>query len=285
MDESKKEILEKEKIYHEKKKARTPIYIVIGVLIIYAFFFTSKLTIPQPITSEKDVTALGVEEEYTENRSVTLVSAEYSKDQEIMEIVLNLKNNNYDNVDTYYYALTVMNEKSSKIKIKEIFNEDLFTVIRLEGVKKNYREIEFMLAPKVGDINEISDEMTATVILNKYNVDTVNRINTSKTKTDYLQERLVGMVDQLKDRLERQEDKLQQLKTKKSSLEKEITDSEKEQKYMTAEEVQEMTERNQSNQDTILETDELIKKQQKKIEKTQREIKDAKEKAAALGGQ
>ena len=62
MDESKKEILEKEKIYHEKKKARTPIYIVIGVLIIYAFFFTSKLTIPQPITSEKDVTALGVEE-------------------------------------------------------------------------------------------------------------------------------------------------------------------------------------------------------------------------------
>lgn len=42
MDESKKEILEKEKIYHEKKKARTPIYIVIGVLIIYAFFFTSK---------------------------------------------------------------------------------------------------------------------------------------------------------------------------------------------------------------------------------------------------
>lgn len=285
MDESKKEILEKEKIYHKKKKARTPIYIVIGVLIIYAFFFTSKLTIPQPITSEKDVTALGVEEEYTENRSVTLVSAEYSKDQEIMEIVLNLKNNNYDNVDMYYYALTAMNEKSSKIKIKEIFNEDLFTVIRLEGVKKNYREIEFMLAPKVGDINEISDEMTATVILNKYNVDTVNRINTSKTKTDYLQERLVGMVDQLKDRLERQEDKLQQLKTKKSSLEKEITDSEKEQKYMTAEEVQEMTERNQSNQDTILETDELIKKQQKKIEKTQREIKDAKEKAAALGGQ
>ena len=76
MDESKKEILEKEKIYHEKKKARTLIYIVIGVLIIYAFFFTSKLTIPQPITSEKDVTALGVEEEYTENRSVTLVSAE-----------------------------------------------------------------------------------------------------------------------------------------------------------------------------------------------------------------
>ena len=138
MDESKKEILEKEKIYHEKKKARTPIYIVIGVLIIY-------------------VTALGVEEEYTENRSVTLVSAEYSKDQEIMEIVLNLKNNNYDNVDTYYYALTAMNEKSSKIKIKEIFNEDLFTVIRLEGVKKNYREIEFMLAPKVGDINEIND--------------------------------------------------------------------------------------------------------------------------------
>ena len=87
----------------------------------------------------------------------------------------------------------------------------------MEGVKKNYREIEFMLAPKVGDINEISDEMTATVILNKYNVDTVNKINTSKTKTDYLQERLVGMVDQLKDRLERQEDKLQQLKTKKSS--------------------------------------------------------------------
>lgn len=285
MDENKKEILEKEKIYHEKKRSRTPIYIVIGVLIIYAFFFTSKLTIPQPITSAKDVTALGSEEDYAENRSVTLVSAEYSRDQEIMEIVLNLKNSNYDNIDEYYYALTAVNEKSSKIKIKEIFNEDLFTVIRLEGVKKNYREIEFMLAPKVDDINEISDEMTATVILNKYNVDSVSKINTSKTKTDYLKERLVGMTEQLEDRIARQKDKLQQLKTKKASLEKEITDSEKEQKYMTAEEVREMTERNQSNQDTIAETEELIEKQQKKIEKTQREINDAKEKAAALSGQ
>ena len=39
MDESKKEILEKEKIYHEMKKARTPIYIVIGWDFFYKFAY------------------------------------------------------------------------------------------------------------------------------------------------------------------------------------------------------------------------------------------------------
>lgn len=282
MNESKKEILEKEKIYHEKKKTRKPIYIVIGVLIIYAFFFTSKLTIPQPITDKSDVTIIGEEVEYGDNRGATLVSAEYSKEQEMMELVLNLKNDNYDNINDYYYALTAVNEKSDKIKIKEVFNEDLFTVIRLNGVKKNYREIEFLIAPKLADINEITDDQTAILTLNKYNVTSVSKIKTDKTKTDYLKERLMGMLQQLEARLAKQEDKLEKLEVKKAALGKEIADSEKEQKYMTAEEVQEIIERNQSNRDLIDETTDAIEKQKKKIEKTQAEIKDAKEKADAL---
>lgn len=282
MSENKKEVLEKEKIYHEKRKTRMPIYIVICVLLVYVFFFTSKITIPQPITNETNVTILGKEEEFANNRSVTLVSAEYSREQELIELVLSLKNDNYDNVNNYYYALTAVNERSSKIKIKEVFNEELFTVIRLYNVKKNFREIEFLLAPKIGEISDVTDDMTANIILNKYNVTSVNKIKTDKTKMDYLQDRLIGIVSQLEEKLHRQEENLEKLQIQKSSLEEEIINSEKEQKYMTEKEIQEAADRNQSNQDLIDETIMTIEKQKKKIEKTQAEIKDAKEKADAL---
>lgn len=282
MSENKKEVLEKEKIYHEKRKTRMPIYIVICVLLVYVFFFTSKITIPQPITNETNVTILGKEEEFANNRSVTLVSAEYSREQELIELVLSLKNDNYDNVNNYYYALTAVNERSSKIKIKEVFNEELFTVIRLYNVKKNYREIEFLLAPKIGEISDVTDDITANIILNKYNVTSVNKIKTDKTKMDYLQDRLIGIVSQLEEKLHRQEENLEKLQIQKSSLEEEIINSEKEQKYMTEKEIQEAADRNQSNQDLIDETIMTIEKQKKKIEKTQAEIKDAKEKADAL---
>ena len=282
MSENKKEVLEKEKIYHEKRKTRMPIYIAICVLLVYVFFFTSKITIPQPITNETNVTILGKEEEFANNRSVTLVSAEYSREQELIELVLSLKNDNNDNVNNYYYALTAVNERSSKIKIKEVFNEELFTVIRLYNVKKNFREIEFLLAPKIGEISDVTDDMTANIILNKYNVTSVNKIKTDKTKMDYLQDRLIGIVSQLEEKLHRQEENLEKLQIQKSSLEEEIINSEKEQKYMTEKEIQEAADRNQSNQDLIDETIMTIEKQKKKIEKTQAEIKDAKEKADAL---
>lgn len=284
MSESKKEIQEKEKTYHGKTKSKRPIYITAVILLIYIFFFTSKLTVPQPITKADNVTIPGTEEEFAQNRSVTLLSAEYSKDQEMLEMVLNLKNENYDNVNDYYYALTAVNENSADIEIKEVIKEDLLAVIRLQGVKKNYREIEFMIAPKLGPINEISDDMTASIILNKYNVTTVSKIDTAKTKTEYLQERLIGMTQQLESKLDKQEYKLEQLETKKAALQKEIEDSEKEEKYMTAAEAKSTALRNAENQELILDTEDLIQKQKEKITKTKAEIEDAQSKIKALKG-
>lgn len=279
MGKIKKEILEKEKIYHERKKSRMPIYMSIVVLIIYAFFFTSKLTIPQPISSKEQVTELGYAEEFAENRTVTLVSAEYSKEQKILELVLNFKNKNYDNVNDYFYSLTSTNADPADIKIDEIFNEDLFTVIRLSNVKKNYREIEFLLAPRIGEISDVTDDMTASIILNKYNVTLVDRIDTSKSREDYLKERLARLVDQLEKNLKRQEKKLEKLNDQKTAFKVEINNSQKEQKYMTAEEIAESNTRNEENQERILQVEEDIRKQESKIAKTKKEIEDAKAKA------
>lgn len=279
MGKIKKEILEKEKIYHERKKSRMPIYMSIVVLIIYAFFFTSKLTIPQPISSKEQVAELGYAEEFAENRTVTLVSAEYSKEQKILELVLNFKNKNYDNVNDYFYSLTSINADPADIKIDEIFNEDLFTVIRLSNVKKNYREIEFLLAPRIGEISDVTDDMTASIILNKYNVTLVDRIDTSKSREDYLKERLARLVDQLEKKLKSQEKKLEKLNDQKTAFKAEINNSQKEQKYMTSEEIAESNTRNEENQERILQVEEDIRKQESKIAKTKKEIEDAKAKA------
>ena len=272
-----KDIKEKEKIYHKKTKAKYPIIIAACIVLMYAFFFTSKLTLPEHISDRTLTTKIGQENDFSENRSCTLVSAKYSESQNVMEVILNLKNENYDNVNDYYYALTSVGEDPADIKINEIYNEDLFTVIRLENLDPSFREINFLIAPKtVADINKVKDENTASIILNKYNVSNVQHIDLDKTKTEYAIERLEGMVGTLNKRLDRQNKKLQELNTQLKALKEEENLLNEESKYMTDSEVREKKEHINQNDNLQAEVEQEIVKQQNKIKNTEAEIANAK---------
>lgn len=277
MSDSSKDIKEKEKIYHKKTKAKYPIIMAACIVMVYAFFFTSQLTLPEHISDRNLTTKIGQENDFSENRSYTLVSAKYSEEQKVMEVILNLQNENYDNVNDYYYALTSVGEDSSDIKINEVYNEDLFTVVRFENLDPSFREINFMIAPKtVNDIAEVKDEDTASIILNKYNISDVQHIDLDKTKTEYAIERLEGMVGTLNERLDRQKEKLQELNTQLQALKDEESLLNEESKYMTDSEVEERKEHIQQNDNLQAEIEQEIVKQENKIKNTEAEIANAK---------
>lgn len=277
-----KEEMEREKIYINPKKRNTFVVLLIAIIAVYLFFFTSKILIPEPITDKSMVTKIGDTTDFAQNRTYTLLSAEYSPDQMVMEIMITFQNLNYDNVNDYYYAITSTGADPSDIIINNLYNEDLFTVIRLENLKKNYGEIDLLFAPKVGKIEDVTDDMTGTIILNKYNVDEKNMIDLEKTKEDYLQDRLEKIIDELYKKLNRQEEKLELLINRKTALEDEISNSEKDADYMTAGELYEQEKAINENKEELEETKKEIETQKKRIANTQNDIKDAESKSADM---
>ncbi len=281
MSKEKKEISEKNRMYQKKRKSVVRICIF-AVVMIYAFFFTSKLIIPAPLTGPGEVTRIGQEAEYAENRTCSLISADYAQEQELMEIVLTFTNENYDGIDDYYYALECTGASTKKLTIKEVYHEDLFTVLRIQNLPKGYHELTLLYAPKLVAMEEVTDDMTGKVILNKHNVEETAKIDTGKNRADYYKERLSAMEDALEEKLARQQAKLSELEIRKKALEDEIMEIEENRLYMTADEIQMQQERAISNTEEIAGTDEEIILQKKRIEAIKESIKDVREKENAL---
>ena len=272
-----KEIKEKNKIYHKQKKRKSKYYLIGAVVIIYCFFFLSSLILPAQRTDKADTTPVGEPVPFAENRTVTLVDAKYSKEQELMEIVLHFTNQNYDNVNEYYYALTLAGASTKGMKVEEIYNEDLFTVLRVKDVPPKYTEMTILFAPKVVDETDITDEITGTVTLNKFNV-TSATIELNKARTAYLAERMNLVIANYEKQLSRQKNKLEELQQMEAAIISENEEFEKNKKYMTDQEISEKELVIIEKQDTLVEVREDIATQKAKIQNTQDKIDESKKK-------
>lgn len=282
MENPGKDINEKNKIYAAKRKGKKKRNIAIGaVLCIYTFLFASSFVLPSELSSASEVTEMGSEIEFAENRAVTLVSATYDESKELMELVMNFKNNNYDNIDDYYYAVELAGTSSRGVITNEIYNDNLITVIRVEHLPKNYDEMTFLFAPKAGELTTVTDEMTGEIILNKYNV-TIGSVDLNKSKTDYLIDRMDSIIKNYEKRLERKNKQLKEVENRISALEGEIADLEKNEMYMTEEEIARKQQTILNNQDEIVEAQEELNKYKAQISQIEEDIREAEARRNAM---
>lgn len=279
--ESIKEIKEKNKIYSRQKNRKSKFYIIGAVVLIYCFFFLSSFILPAQRTDQENVTQVGEAVSFAENRTYTLVDAKYSKEQEMMEVVLHFTNQNYDNVNEYYYALTLTGASTKGMVVEEVFNEDLFTVLRVKDVPSNYTEMTILFAPKTVSMDKVTDENTGSIILNKYNV-CESEIDLNKTRTEYLKERMLAVIESYEKQLSNQKKKLEELEQTKEAIMSENEDFEKNKKYMTSQEIQQKELVIIENQDRLVEITEDIEEQKVKIENTKAKISEAEAKVKQL---
>lgn len=272
--------MEKEKKILSRKSINTTIIVFICIILIYIFFFTSKWLLPANITSESSTPQIGKEIQFGNDREYNLISVAYSKEDQEMEIVMSLTNNSYDNVNEYYTAVNVLGGSSKKVEIKEIMNQSLLTVFRIENLK-SFDEITFMLAPKIADINEVKDEDTAFIALNKYNITEVSHIK-DKSKEEYMTDRLEMMIADFKSKIETEENKLDELNNKVKSLEKENEDYSKNEKFLTSEEQTEARIKIETNKQNIETTKTEIANQQKIINQLKVELEESENRLEAL---
>lgn len=276
-EEAIKDIVKREKLYKNNNADKKLIIGLILVAAVYVFFFTSNLTMTPPISSASGTSKIGEEYEFAEKRTVRIADARYSADQKMMEVVLNFTNENHDGINDYYYVIELLNGNSEKVKIEEVYNEELFTVLRFADLKQSYKELTLYFAPKTVEMKDVTDDMTGTIVLNKRNM-SYGKIDTSRTREAYLEERLDGIAESYQTRLEKQEEKLEEYMSRKAALEDENDKLKENEKYMTEREVNENKYNIYENEMEIAELNDLIREQETKIERTKNEILDVENK-------
>lgn len=268
-------------VYHDQRNKVMRISILVVLVLCYTFFFSSKLLLPPIISPASAVTSIGQVTEYTDGRSAVLVSAKYAKEQRLMEVTLQLTNDTFDNVNDYYYSFELLGRSPKNVEIKEVMNDQLITVLQFHNLK-SFDECTLYFAPKSGKLSDVTDDETGIFILNKHNIDYVNHIETGKTETDYLRERLHNVIAEYEESLETQNRKLEKLQTKVEALLNENAEMERNKKYLTAIELDSSEDKIKENLEVIAETKTEISAQETKVKNLEKLIAEAKEKEAAL---
>lgn len=272
----KRELEQKNQVYRKAKRSRKPYYLIGSILLVYLFFFCSNLIFPQGEVHKAGATKPGEAVPFAENRTVTLIQATYSPDQELMEIVLQYTNENYDNVNDYYYTMTLAGADTKGLTVNPRFEEPLITVLLIPNLPEDYRELTLLFAPKTVSMDQITDDITGTVVLNEYNVieGTVDR---SKTKSAYLKERLEVILASYEKTLQRQEKQKAKLENRIEALLSEQDAFQENKRYMTEEEVEQGEDLLLKNETELMEVREELKQQEARIKETKKLIEDAKE--------
>lgn len=271
----------RQKYKNEKVKMFRIIFFTI-VVLVYICFFTSKLWIPPELTSKENVTTLGEEITYCEEeRTYKIVSATYDEEKQEFEIVMQLANKSYDGINDYYYAFTLTGAREKHTVTKEILNDSLVAVVRVYNIK-DFREMNFYIAPKLSDdISDITDEQTAFLIFNKYNI-TYADIDDNKTAEEYLRDRVQAIYeDYLKDE-EKRNNKIKELQQELEAVKQDSIEINESMEYMTYEEQIYAEKTLDDNEAKEAELEKQIEAEKAKLERLQEKINNAKQKINEL---
>lgn len=224
----------------KKKKTSPSIYqdyanslFIIGtisfIIIVYMFFFLSSNFVHEPTPATPLNEPLMFDEE---TRSVTLLEAEYSPEQQIMEVKIQLHNSDFDGIETYAYYVDILRGNNSRLEIEEVAHSDIITVVQIHHLKPRFKELTLNLAPQ---LDEITENNLTSLVITKDNYSVVSEIKTLKAQ-DYLIEKLHLTIEQLQLKISETEELIKQKEEEISAAEKKNADLEKSKVFFTTEE-------------------------------------------------
>lgn len=259
---------DKDKIYKESKIAKRKTVVMLSIIIlVYAFFFTSKLIIKEPLS---EATTVGVPLTYTMDRGVTIYDAIYDEDAELLEIVLNFTNSSGDDVNDYYFFLTAEGRyRYDDITVDVIYEDVMITVLRIPI--KEFREAKLVFAPKVAEVSKVPENLVGTIVLNCDNL-SYEKIK-ERTREDYIAYRYEVSIMQLKNEIANTEEEIKGYNEKIKALEKENKELSDNMKYYTKEEeltakrqIKANEEKQESIRTSIISSEEELKRLDKRLD-------------------
>lgn len=257
-----------------KKTLKSSNVLIMTSLIIilgYVFFFTSSFLFGQ----NHKYAYTGLMQELTLNgRRIKITRWDYSAEQKLMEVELEINNDTYDNIDKYYYV--AVTKPAGKIIVEPIIQDSNFVVLHLKNIPNDFTEISLRM--KVAD-NSYTD------ILKMYNnIDKVSKVNDIQalTKDEYYINRLSRTIEDYNNQISECNKNIEEYKTQISTIEEKISILESDKKYQTEQEIKETDIKIANNNSNINNIKQLIELKEQSIKELEDKISKAIEKIESI---
>lgn len=241
----------------------------------YALFFSSRGWMSTQSLAKKQ-TELHKEVEW-ENRKVRIIRWEYSEEQHLMEVELDITNTKYDGIDTYQYS--AMETNAGFLKVKPVIEESDWVIVQIHNIPEKWAEVSFRLELP-GEAGEASEKLKLYTNINK--VTKVNSLEILDRK-GYLVKRYDGEIASYEMEIAEMESEIEEKEEKIRNVKLEMKKLEEKKEYQTEEE-QENTDQllsdasvqQTSSEEDIVELKEKIEERKERIENIQEQIEKVK---------
>lgn len=191
----------KEANYKSKRKALNRstnrfLYTFLAVFIGgYLIFFTSSLWLPNTYVGV-DVTPIG-ETVTVGDRNVTVDAWTFSKEQKLMEVMIEIENNSIDGIDQYEWTAKT---KDGKLPLTVIAADPAFVALHISDVPRDWTEVSLVMQlPR--PVGRASKEFEPVQIyVNDKMIPAVSEI-TAKNLTTYKQQAYQSKIDAFKEQI------------------------------------------------------------------------------------
>lgn len=226
-------MLEKGKVLlksKEKSKARYNcyMYLLLSFFIVgYGFFFSTKLW----YEDKKDViaaTKMDVVKNW-QKREVQLISWKYSKNENIMEIQLAIKNNSYDGINDYKF--TALEKNKGFLTTNVILQEEDLMVVQITNLPRKWSQISLRINTKE------EGETPCKFYTNRFDVETVDKIP-NLTGNEYMIARLDSLITSYNDKIEKLQKDIKAQERIISNCNEDIQKYKEDEEFQTEQEIQ-----------------------------------------------
>lgn len=238
----------------------------------YALFFTSGFWLPH--NGNYSFTVPGSSLEFANHRTLTLDRWDYSPEQDLMEVELEIDNPNFDGLDQYVCDVVIRTGSSEQTgTVKTVIAQDDFFVLHIWNVPKNFTELSLRI-----EVNSETVLGTAKLFSNK---DDVRRVPvlTEKTKSEYLKDRVLALTGEYQSQIDLLHKTNQELQEKIQNIQTKNAQLEQDKKYLTERDIQKTNTRIADNESQIKALQEQIIVNESAVTEYQLKIQKAQEKA------
>ena len=160
-----------------KKRNRNIFFSIVLFLFIggYTVFFTSRFWLRIPVQSG-NATKIGTTVDWND-REVKLIRWEYSKQQNEMEVELDITNKRYDGINRYKFSAVDLN--GNPLYVDKIIEEDDWIVLQIKDLPSRWSDISLRM-----DMPKEREDTTLKLYSSLQDVKKVGKIE-KRSRTEY----------------------------------------------------------------------------------------------------
>lgn len=197
----------------------------------YALFLTSNIWLP--INSDMIAATPLNKIQSWQNREVQILSWNYAKEQNEMEIILELDNKSMDGIKNYSYE--ILDRKKGYFEIQPIVESNDLIVLSVTDIKKGWSELSLRITIPT---ENTGDNNTLKLYTNKNEVAKVKSIQV-QTENQYRLDRIDLKIVDYKYQIETLSSENEELKEQITNLETGISEYKEKERYQTLEQINE----------------------------------------------